>query len=120
MSNCNSQDALYKDKCLYAAFNILLAKIQRLETDVQKLKSANNSSSNSNSNPNSSRSNSSWSSNDPNSITRRIDRLELKVNEQNKNTSGNQLTSNLDDYLKDMDDIMEFQIQTVPDLPKLT
>ena len=58
-----------------------------------------------------------------------INKLEIKISEQNKiinqikdtntNTNTNILTDELDNYLQDIDDIMEFQINNIEDLKQL-
>tara|TARA_B100000963_G_C22290680_1_gene521271 strand:- start:293 stop:667 length:375 start_codon:yes stop_codon:yes gene_type:complete len=121
MSDNISQHELYKDKCLYATLNILLSKIQRLEKRVYTLEATNANIHHMYSkkiNPN----------NNMNLVMNHINKLEVKLNEQNKiikqyienkELNNDALTSDLDNYLKDIDDIMEFQISNSKDFEKL-
>ena len=123
MSDNISQRELYKDKCLYATLNILLSKIQRLEKRVHILESEKQNIRNmynKNIRPS--------THNTDAKLTSHINKLELKINEQNKimkkyieNKEPIQdgLTTELDNYLKDIDDIMEFQISNPIDFEKL-
>ena len=121
MSDNTSPNDLYKNKCLFVALNILLSKIQKLEKRVSILESLNtnihrmyNKTSN---------------QTNMQLFMNQINRLEIKISEQNKiinqlkdtntNTNTNILTDELDNYLQDIDDIMEFQINNVEDLKKL-
>ena len=121
MSDNISQHELYKDKCLYATLNILLSKIQRLEKRISILEATNQNIHNIYSKKINPRNNNT-------AIANHINRLEIKLNEQNKiikqyienkepNTDA--ITTELDNYLKDIDDIMEFQISNSKDFEKL-
>ena len=122
MSDNVSQQELYKDKCLYTTLNILLSKIQRLERRVHILEAEKRNIQN--------MYNKKLIPNKTNmsSVMNHINRLDVKLNEQNKiistyiknkepNTDA--LASDLDDYLKDIDEIMEFKINNVVDFNKL-
>ena len=120
MSEHSSQQDLYKDKCLYTVLNILLSKVQRLEKKVAILE-VNNCNKIYNKH-NKTKSNE--------YIMNYINKLELKVNEQSKllnqlinnkeqDNNNSMLSSELDNYLKDIDEIMEFQINDIPELEKL-
>lgn len=121
MSDNISQNELYKNKCLYVGLNILLSKIQKLEKKVAALESINMNMHKLYNKTN--------TTNNTQMLMNRISRLETKLNEQNKlinqytqnnNTSSDAtLTAELDNYLQDIDDIMEFQINNTPDLLKL-
>jgi hypothetical protein len=122
MSDNISQQELYKDKCLYATLNILFSKIQRLEKRVhvleaekQNVRNMYHTKSNSNNTTNA-------------KVMTYVNKLEIKINEQNKiikkyieNKDPNQevIASELDNYLKDIDDILEFQISNPIDFEKL-
>jgi hypothetical protein len=120
MSDNISQQELYKDKCLYATLNILLSKMQRLSKRVEVLEATNQNIHdmyNKKSNPNNN-----------NLLVRQIHTMNLKINEQakvikqymgNKEPNTDVLTTNLDSYLKDIDDIMEFKISNPNDFEKL-
>ena len=105
MSSDTSQDNLYKNKCLYTVFNILYAKIQRLEEEVHKLKCDNKNK---------------QSTNQIEKIIRRIDMVELKQKtiSKNKSTSNtnnitngeNNTLSALDMYLSDVNDMIDLQL----------
>lgn len=99
MSESASQKELYKDKALYAVLNILLAKIQRLEVEVVKLKSERNN------------------RNEKKTIEKlqkKIDLLELKLNnktvENKRNKDNLTITSALDEYLNNINDVVDFNI----------
>jgi polyhydroxyalkanoate synthesis regulator phasin len=122
MSDNVSQQELYKDKCLYTTLNILLSKIQRLERRVHILEAEKRNIQN--------MYNKKLIPNKTNmsSVMNHINRLDVKLNEQNKiiNTyiknkepNTDALASDLDDYLKDIDEIMEFKINNVVDFNKL-
>ena len=123
MSDNISQRELYKDKCLYATLNILLSKIQRLEKRVHILESERqniHNMYNKHIRPS--------THNTDAKLASHVNKLELKINEQNKimkkyieNKEPIQdgLTTELDNYLKDIDDIMEFQISNPIDFEKL-
>jgi predicted RNase H-like nuclease (RuvC/YqgF family) len=121
MSDNISQHDLYKDKCLYVTLNVLLSKIQRLERRVATLEARNTDIHvmyNKRLKP----------SDNITQLKNHINRLELKMNEQNKiinhyienkELANEVLTADLDNYLKDIDEIMEFQITNSNDLEKL-
>lgn len=123
MSDNISQRELYKDKCLYATLNILLSKIQRLEKRVHILESEKQNIRNmynKNIRPS--------THNTDAKLASQVNKLELKINEQNKiikkyienkEPIKDELTTELDNYLKDIDDIMEFQISNPIDFEKL-
>ena len=122
MSDNVSQQELYKDKCLYTTLNILLSKIQRLERRVHILEAEKRNIQN--------MYNKKLIPNKTNmsSVMNHINRLDVKLNEQNKiiNTyiknkepNTDALASDLDDYLKDIDEIMEFKLNNVVDFDKL-
>ena len=122
MSDNVSQQELYKDKCLYTTLNILLSKIQRLEKRVHVLEAEKDNIRN--------MYNKKLIPNKTNisSVMNHINRLEVKLNEQNKiiNThiknkepNTDALASELDNYLKDIDDILEFKINDIKDFDKL-
>ena len=94
MSSSQSQDNLYKDKCLYIAMNVMLSKIQRLEKRVAQLESQ-------------------QSSKHTNefvcSLKKRINMIELRQNE--KNNSNSNTGSALDVYLNDIDLVENFQLE---------
>lgn len=101
MSSSQSQDTLYKDKCLYIAMNVLLSKIQRLETEIAQLKTQHLSK----------------HTNDTlSSFKKRIDMLELRQKETvnkkqlNCNNDSNCMESAIDLYLKDIDLVEDFQL----------
>ena len=123
MSDNISQHELYKDKCLYATLNIMLSKIQRLEKRVHVLEAEKQNihnmytkkhrNSNNKENP---------------KLLKHINKLELKLNEQqkiikkyieNKEINQDEIATDLDNYLKDIDDIMDFQIDNPIDFEKL-
>jgi predicted RNA-binding protein Jag len=123
MSDNISQQELYKDKCLYATLNIMLSKIQRLEKRVHVLEAEkqnvfnmyNKKHINSN-------------NNEIPKLLKHINKLELKLNEQqkiikkymeNKEINQDEIATELDNYLKDIDDIMDFQIDNPIDFEKL-
>ena len=124
MSDNTSPNDLYKNKCLYVALNILLSKIQKLEKRVAVLESLNT---------NIHRMyNKSTNQNNTQLFMNHINKLEVKINEQNKmfnqhikntntntNTNTNILTDELDNYMQDIDEILEFQISNTNDLKKL-
>lgn len=122
MSDNISQHELYKDKCLYVTLNVLLSKIQRLERRVATLEARNTDIHvmyNKRLKP---------SNNNITQLKNHINRLELKMNEQNKiinqyienkELNNEVLTADLDNYLKDIDEIMEFQITNSNDLEKI-
>lgn len=122
MSDNISQHDLYKDKCLYVTLNVLLSKIQRLERRVATLEARNTDIHvmyNKRLKP---------SDNNITQLKNHINRLELKINEQNKiinqyienkELNNEALTADLDNYLKDIDEIMEFQITNSNDLEKI-
>mgnify|MGYP001340185415 CR=1 FL=1 len=116
MSDNISQNELYKNKCLYVALNILLSKIQKLEKRISILESHNTNihriyTKNTN-------------KTDTQHLINRLNRLETKVNEQNKllvnkhTNVHNKLTDELDNYLQDIDDIVEFKLNNAPELLK--
>ena len=94
MSSSQSQDNLYKDKCLYVAMNVMLSKIQRLEKKVAQLEAQ-------------------QSSKHPNecvsSLKKRINMIELRQNETNNSNSNT--GSALDAYLNDIDLVENFQLE---------
>ena len=119
MSEHTSQQELYKDKCLYTVLNILLSKVQRLEKKVAALDNMNNISI------------SHTKDEIPNKeLMNHINKLEFKLNEQTKllnqhiknkeqeNTAA-VLTTELDNYLRDIDVIREFKIGNIPELEQL-
>jgi len=122
MSDNISQHELYKDKCLYVTLNVLLSKIQRLERRVATLEARNTDIHvmyNKRLKP---------SNNNITQLKNHINRLELKMNEQNKiinqyienkELDNEAITADLDNYLKDIDEIMEFQITNLNDLEKI-
>jgi len=123
MSDNISQNELYKDKCLFATLNIMLSKIQRLEKRVHVLEAEKHNIRNM------------YNKKQPNSknhtdtkLISHINKLEVRLNEQNKiikkyieNKEINQdeIATDLDNYLKDIDDIMDFQISNPIDFEKL-
>lgn len=102
MSSSQSQDNLYKDKCLYIAMNVMLSKIQRLEKEVAQLKVQNSSK---------------HTNESVSSLKKRVDMIELRQNETNNNKninhSGNNsnIGSALDAYLNDIDLVEDFQLE---------
>ena len=98
MSFSQSQDALYKDKCLHVILNVLLSKIQRLETEVTNLKAQN-----SNKQP----------TDTSTSLKKRIDIMELRLNTLDMREGSNNMNSALDIYLKDIDLMDELQLEDV-------
>ena len=123
MSDNISQRELYKDKCLYATLNILLSKIQRLEKRVHILESEKKNIHNMhNKHIRHSKHNTNAK------LISHVNKLELKLNEQNKiikkyienkEPIQDEIATELDNYLKDIDDIMEFQISNPIDFEKL-
>jgi hypothetical protein len=104
MSSSQSQDNLYKDKCLYIAMNVMLSKIQRLEKEVAQLKAQNSSK---------------HTNESVSSLKKRIDMIELRQNEQNNNNTSNNNGGNrnggsaLDAYLNDIDLVEDFQLKNL-------
>ena len=123
MSDNISQHELYKDKCLYATLNIMLSKIQRLEKRVHVLEAEKQNIRNMyNKNPRNS------NNKEDTKLMSHINKLELKLNEQqkiikkyieNKEINQDEIATDLDNYLKDIDDIMDFQIDNPIDFEKL-
>lgn len=123
MSDNISQHELYKDKCLYATLNIMLSKIQRLEKRVYVLEAEKQNIRNMYNKKH-------RNSNNKESpeLLKHINKLELKLNEQqkiikkyieNKEINQDEIATELDNYLKDIDDIMDFQIDNPIDFEKL-
>ena len=124
MSDNISQQELYKDKCLYATLNIMLSKIQRLEKRVHVLEAEKQNIRNMYNKKQPSLKN----HKDNTKLISNINKLEVRLNEQNKiikkyieNKEINQddIATDLDNYLKDIDDIMDFQISNPIDFEKL-
>ena len=123
MSDNISQQELYKDKCLYVTLNILCSKIQRLEKRVHVLEAEKHNIRNmynkKQTNPNDKA---------DTGLLKHIGKLELKLNEQqkiikkyieNKEINQDDIATDLDNYLKDIDEIMDFQISNPLDFEKL-
>lgn len=124
MSDNISQQELYKDKCLYVTLNILCSKIQRLEKRVHVLEAEKHNIRNMYNKKQPSLKNHT----DNTKLISHINKLEVRLNEQNKiikkyieNKEINQddIATDLDNYLKDIDDIMDFQISNPIDFEKL-
>ena len=123
MSDNISQQELYKDKCLYTALNVMLSKIQRLEKRVHVLEVEKQQIHNMYN-----KKHSSLKNHTETKLMSHINKLEIRLNEQHKiikkyieNTEINQdeIATDLDNYLKDIDDIMDFQISNPLDFEKL-
>jgi hypothetical protein len=122
MSDNISQNELYKDKCLYATLNIMLSKIQRLEKRVHVLEAEKQNIRNMyKKQPNS-------KNHTDTKLISHINKLEVRLNEQhkiikkyieNKELNQDEMATDLDNYLKDIDDIMDFQISNPIDFEKL-
>lgn len=100
MSFSHSQERLYKDKCLYIAMNVMLSKIQRLEKEVLQLKLQL----------------STKQSNDTlKSMNKRINKLEILQNNpiMNNEQFSNNMTSALDEYLKDIESVEDVQFNAI-------
>ena len=123
MSDNISQHELYKDKCLYATLNIMLSKIQRLEKRVHVLEAEKQNLRNMYTKKHRNSNNK-----ETPELLKHINKLELKLNEQqkiikkyieNKEINQDKMATELDNYLKDIDDIMDFQISNPIDFEKL-
>ena len=123
MSDNISQQELYKDKCLYATLNIMLSKIQRLEKRVHVLEAEKQNIHNMYTKKHRNSNNK-----ETPKLLKHINKLELKLNEQqkiikkyieNKEINQDEIATDLDNYLKDIDDIMDFQIDNPIDFEKL-
>jgi len=123
MSDNISQQELYKDKCLYATLNIMLSKIQRLEKRVHVLEAEKQNVRNMYN-----KKQSSLKNHTDTKLISHINKLEVRLNEQNKiikkyienkELNNDEIATDLDNYLKDIDDIMEFQISNPIDFEKL-
>ena len=123
MSDNISQHELYKDKCLYATLNIMLSKIQRLEKRVHVLEAEKQNVLNMYN-----KKHINLNNKDTPELLKHINKLELKLNEQqkiikkyieNKEINQDEIATDLDNYLKDIDDIMDFQIDNLIDFEKL-
>ena len=123
MSDNISQHELYKDKCLYATLNIMLSKIQRLEKRVHVLEAEKQNIRNMYNKKHRNSNNK-----ETPELLKHISKLELKLNEQqkiikkyieNKEINQDEIATDLDNYLKDIDDIMDFQISNPIDFEKL-
>ena len=123
MSDSISQQELYKDKCLYTALNVMLSKIQRLEKRVHILELEKQHIQNM---YNKKRTN--LKTHTDVKLMSHINKLELKLNEQdkiikkyidNKELNQEDITTDLDNYLKDIDDIIDFKISNPLDFEKL-
>ena len=123
MSDNISQHELYKDKCLYATLNIMLSKIQRLEKRVHVLEAEKHNIRNMYNKKHRNSNNK-----ETHTLLKHINKLELKLNEQqkiikkyieNKEINQDEIATELDNYLKDIDDIMDFQISNPIDFEKL-
>lgn len=123
MSDNISQHELYKDKCLYATLNIMLSKIQRLEKRVHVLEAEKQNVLNMYN-----KKHINLNNKDTPELLKHINKLELKLNEQqkiikkyieNKEINQDEIATDLDNYLKDIDDIMDFQIDNPIDFEKL-
>ena len=123
MSDNISQQELYKDKCLYTALNVLLSKIQRLEKRVHVLEVEKQHIHNMYN-----KKHSSLKNHTETKLMSHINKLEVRLNEQhkiikkyieNKEINQDEIATDLDNYLKDIDDIMDFQISNPIDFEKL-
>ena len=124
MSDNISQQELYKDKCLYITLNILYAKIQRLEKRLHVLEAEKHNMRNMYNKTHLNSKNHT----DNTKLISHINKLEVRLNEQNKiikkyieNKEINQddIATDLDNYLKDIDDIVDFKISNPIDFEKL-
>ena len=123
MSDSISQQELYKDKCLYTALNVMLSKIQRLEKRVHILELEKQHIQNMYN-----KKGRNLKTHTDVKLMSHINKLELKLNEQdkiikkyidNKELNQEDITTGLDNYLKDIDDIIDFKISNPLDFEKL-
>jgi len=103
MSFSQSQDALYKDKCLHVILNVLLSKIQRLESEVARLNTLVSNK---------------QTTDTMSTIKKRVDMLELRqntatLNDKHSNDHNTMVSSNLDAYLSDIDLVEDFQLEAL-------